>query len=650
MGRLINLFVINGLAINLTKYYKKKRAKISPIFRRSSLGNKGVGRLAVHRLADEITLESQAKGQLFGSRLHINWKELIQSEEYIEDLSVVVNDGISNLFKSGHGTRIILTGLKTKKWTKPILKDLAQKIENIKNPFKALDSFDIEIVCNDEEKQKWIDEAKTPLWVLEKSLYTFQFAIEPSNSGKVSFKWKYKFNPLNFPAASKIVARESHREQELLLKPDTFCEIPHNILTNEDLVNIGPISGIFHVFNQNGNIIDYTFGAGKRVAIKSFIKDNCGVKIFRDNIRVYNYGEPSDDWLGLELAKVQRAGDHFSKKVTIGAIFLDLQKSESGLKEKTNREGFTDNDTFRLFVSIVQEVFSSFEREAITDRDKIESFISKTPSVKKVGLLDTIKELDSKLTQKGLIDEFNPLLKKVEKDYNEMRDLMLNSGMSGLNLSLVFHEVEREIRFINVSLNESDYDKVLLKERVKSLVNLIENFAPIVKQNKKIKTTASKIIERAVQIHNSRFRYHNIVCSTPILTKESDDFEIKGPGNLLLSTISNIIDNAIYWVCIGHEMKSESEIPKAIYINSDTKSFDGPAIIIADNGEGFKMDIDELVQPYRTLKPGGMGLGLYFSNLVMETIGGKLLFPSNDDCGVPHIYSGAIVAIIFPKY
>ena len=97
-------------------------------------------------------------------------------------------------------------------------------------------------------------------------------------------------------------------------------------------------------------------------------------------------------------------------------------------------------------------------------------------------------------------------------------------------------------------------------------------------------------------------------------------------------------------------MKSESEIPKAIYINSDTKSFDGPAIIIADNGEGFKMDIDELVQPYRTLKPGGMGLGLYFSNLVMETIGGKLLFPSNDDCGVPHIYSGAIVAIIFPKY
>ena len=133
------------------------------------------------------------------------------------------------------------------------------------------------------------------------------------------------------------------------------------------------------------------------------------------------------------------------------------------------------------------------------------------------------------------------------------------------------------------------------------------------------------------------------------MTKESDDFEIKGPGNLLLSTISNIIDNAIYWVCIKHEKDSGAKASKAIYINSDTKSFDGPAIVIADNGEGFKMETDELVQPYRTLKPGGMGLGLYFSNLVMETIGGKLLFPSNEDCSVPQAYTGAIVAIIFPN-
>ena len=97
------------------------------------------------------------------------------------------------------------------------------------------------------------------------------------------------------------------------------------ILKNKDLINIGPIKGVFYVFNQNGKILDYTYGAGRRSAIKEYIKDNCGIKIFRDNMRVYNYGEPLDDWLGLELAKVQRAGDHFSKKVTIGAIQLILE-------------------------------------------------------------------------------------------------------------------------------------------------------------------------------------------------------------------------------------------------------------------------------------------------------------------------------------
>ena len=558
--------IIQNVWLTIGTDYKKKKAKISPIFHRSSLGNKGVGRLAVHRLADEITLESQARGEIFGSRLHINWSELIKSEEYIEDLSVVVEDGVTDLFETGHGTRIILTGLKTKKWTKVILKDLAQKIMNIKNPFEDIDSFEIEIICNEAEKQEWIDEAKNPLWVLDRSLYSFRFLIEPSSeSNNGLFKWSYKFNPINISSKGSIKPREIRKiENSFLLKPISTKDNTHNLLTNQDLEKIGPISGVFHVFNQNGKIIDHAFGAGKRVAVKSFIKDNCGVKIFRDNIRVYNYGEPSDDWLGLELAKVQRAGDHFSKKVTIGAVFLNLLQSESGLKEKTNREGFTDNDTYRLFVSIIQEVFSFFEREASADRDLIEAFTSDTPIVKKVALSDTIKELDLKLSKKGLSNEFQPLLRKVEKDYNEMRDLMLNSGMNGLNLSLVFHEVEREIRFINLSLEEANYDKSILKQRIKSLFHLIENFAPIVKQSRKIRTTASKLIERALEIHKSRFNYHNIVVSSPILTKEAEDFELKGPGNLLLSSLSNIIDNAIYWVDVQSEITASLHLPKAI--------------------------------------------------------------------------------------
>lgn len=61
------------------------------------------------------------------------------------------------------------------------------------------------------------------------------------------------------------------------------------------------------------------------------------------------------------------------------------------------------------------------------------------------------------------------------------------------------------------------------------------------------------------------------------------------------------------------------------------------------------MEPDEMILPFRTLKPSGMGIGLYYASLVMETIGGKLLFPEIHDLGLPEAYDGACVALVFPN-
>ena len=119
--------------------------KPSPKYRRISLGNKGVGRLAVHKLAKVITLETQAEGDPFSSRLTINWQDLIESGEFIEDLYVTVSRVEGSLFEKQRGTRIILSDLYTTIWTKASLRDLARRIENIRNPFKAIENFDVKI-------------------------------------------------------------------------------------------------------------------------------------------------------------------------------------------------------------------------------------------------------------------------------------------------------------------------------------------------------------------------------------------------------------------------------------------------------------------------------------------------------------------------
>lgn len=647
-----------------TDFKRGKNRKESKKFERVSFGNKGVGRLAVHKLAKIVTLETQVKGNSFSSSLTIDWKNLIDSKEYIQELEVEVDNTDEKLFSNGHGTRIVLSNLTTINWSKKSLKDLVRKIENIKNPFSSFPNFNVEIVCNDFH-QEWIEDVKSFADVLNDSLYQFEFEINVWNkintidfeNDFAEFRWSYFFNP---PPQTKIEKNRIEKKDKAttlvnnnnfhigdLLKEIDGENNSNKYLRNRDIYKIGSLKGKFYVFNQSSVLLNMHFG-GQINAVKNYIKENSGVKIFRDNIRVYNYGEPYDDWLNLDYDKIQRSGDHFGKKVTIGMVELDLKSSNSALVEMTNREGFIDNPEFNRFQLIIKEVFNFFEREASNDKDKIEEFIEGTKPIKKVGFGETLLQLQEKIKEKKLESELNPLLKRVDKDYTEMRDIMVNSGMTGLNLGVAFHEVDREMRFINADLNATKVNIEDIKNRVKNLIQILENLSPILRQSKSVSTNALNIVERAKQINSNRFTYHKIIFSSPLLTGENPNFNFKGPSSLLISALSNLIDNAIYWTTTKRDLVGTSFKP-AIYIGTDLNTFDAPAIIIADNGDGFTVEPEYLTQPFKTKREGGMGLGLYFSDVVMNMLGGKLIFPDNSDLSIPKAYNGACIALIFPK-
>lgn len=645
-----------------TDFKRGANRKESTKFHRVSFGNKGVGRLAVHKLARNIVLETQTKEELFANRLKIDWKKLIESKEFIQDLEVEIELVEGNLFKKGHGTRIILSNLTTTYWTKLALKELVRKINNIKNPFSKFSNFNVEVKCND-FYQEWLKDIKTPIDILNDSLYYYDFEIQVRESENseyfdndiAEYRWSYYFKP---PTQTNIEKRQVEKIQHdkdvkiinslhigELFKDIDGKENYSKYLRNKDLTNIGKITGRFFVFNQNSALLNMRF-SGQSNAVKNYIKENCGVKIFRDNIRVYNYGEPFDDWLGLDLAKIQRTGDHFGKKVTIGIVELNLKESINGLIEKTNREGFIDNYEFSKFSLLIKEIYSRFEREAEKDRDRIEEFLDSIKPVKKVGFGETLKELALRIKEKNIEKELEPLIKRVDKDYTEMRDIMVNSGLTGLNLGIAFHEVEREMQFINADLNSNKVNIESIKNRVGNLLQILESLSPILKQNKKIASNAKYIVERAAHINTNRFHYHKVIFSCPLLTEENPNFDFKGPANLLISALSNLIDNAIYWTTSKRDLIGVYYKP-AIYIGTDLKTFEKPAIIVADNGDGFALDPEFLIQPFKTKKEGGMGLGLYFADLVMNMLGGKLIFPDASDLEIPKVYNGACVALVF---
>src|SRR5204863_5354262 len=122
------------------------------------------------------------------------------------------------------------------------------------------------------------------------------------------------------------------------------------IIADASFLNgIGPIDGEFYIFDRDRAVLNLI---GESQFVQTYLDENGGIRVYRDGIRVYNYGEPGDDWLGLDLRRVNTPTRNISRNIVVGAVDLSLDNSGS-LIEKTNREGFVENDAYRRLRQIV---------------------------------------------------------------------------------------------------------------------------------------------------------------------------------------------------------------------------------------------------------------------------------------------------------
>lgn len=234
----------------------------------------------------------------------------------------------------------------------------------------------------------------------------------------------------------------------------------------------------------------------------------------------------------------------------------------------------------------------------------------------------------------------------IEREFNQMKDVMISSGTVGLNLSLVFHEVEHAVQGLYQAIASGERQENL-KMQANHLINLLEGFAPLLKQSGQKIVKITDILKRIRQLNESRFSHHKIVFSCPVITGENPEFQIRGPVNLFINTINNLVDNAIYWSRRRRELENNQR-PAAIGIYSLPDWFsEGPCIVVADNGPGFRISMEDAVRPFVSTRVGGMGLGLYYANLVMESNGGQLMIITPDELELPRHLDGAAIVLRF---
>ena len=410
---------------------------------------------------------------------------------------------------------------------------------------------------------------------------------------------------------------------------------------------IGPVTGMFYVYDRDQEVRQ------KLSHIRSlgnYLDENGGVKVYRDGIRVYNYGEHGDNWLGLDLRRVNVPTRRISRNIVLGEVHLSLKLSTE-LIEKTNREGFVENETCDRLRRIIFGALVVLEAERRIDKERIRQLMRKSDDLVGVKIEKPLHELRRELERQGVRDKFEKYIARIETNYRNMQETLLSAGMSGLNLAVIFHEVERGVRVLHQVISDGG-DMENAARQAQDLMRLLDGFSALLRRDSKRHHDARKLIEAARRFHVLRLRYHRIRLVCPLLENDDEGFKSRFAFSLVLGALSNLLDNALYWLRVRWPNRPADDMPleRALYIGVSHDFDAGPAILIADNGVGFQDDDPEnLARPFFTRKPDGMGLGLYYANLAMELNNGQLVFPQPGEVELPDGFDGAVVGLIFKK-
>ena len=589
----------------------------SPLHGRLPLGEKGVGRFAADKLGSQLHLISRAEG-CEEVVLTLDWDKLAD-ERYLDEATVTISERQPEVFTAHTGTRIEIRGLR-EAWNRRSVRALSRSITSICSPFEGSSDFEASLRVRPHES--WLAGLLSAGQIHELALFRASGNI---NGSEVSFN--YTFTPL--PSMDRVSPRSKFHVSNLQASGDARSTSPPDL----SRFRIGEVSFELLIFDREPQIL--ALGIEDKLGLKEYLDQNGGVRVYRQGIRIYDYGEPGNDWLGLDAARVNIPTRRISNNIVVGAVSLDLRQSQD-LLEKTNREGFVENAAYQALRQAVRYSVQQVAVERNIDKDRIRKAYS---SRQHQPVLDSLDDLRAKLRRRSLLSEFAPQLDAVQRDYVEMRDQLLTAAGAGLSLSVVVHEVDKAIADLNRAL-ERDVSIDRLRQLSIHLAELVDGLTYLVRRSGARAESAAAMVRNALFNVEYRLAHHKIQV-TNRFSKESD-FKVRCVRRLVIASLMNIIDNSIWWLDV------KSPTTKRIWIGP-SRELGGPTIIIADNGPGFMDPPEVLTQPFMSRRTEGMGLGLHLASEVMQAQGGQLVFPQAGDIDLPKSFSGAVVALRFKE-
>lgn len=606
-----------------TNYKKKEENKNT---NRKFSGEKGIGRFASAKLSSKLELITKQENDN-EIVVWFDWNDFSNEETYLDNVKVNWVIRPATEIKE-HGTILKLTNL-SDDWDEDKIGELRVALSRLLNPIVPNEDFLISI-----NLPNLIGKSLSGIIERPETLNRPNYFIKGSVSKEGA--------PLSVIFYSKKVGREE------------ILDLPEKLFTSIKPYSAGPFSFEFKVWDRDSENLSSIATETNSIIknVKRDLDDLCGISIYRDDIRVLPYGNQNNDWVRLDLRRVNNPTLRLSNNQIVGYISIGLETNPE-LKDQSNREGIVEGQAFEDIKDYVKLLLNEVEQRRYAERPRESQTTSNSPSsiFEKLSLKSLSVEIKEKrpnpeeilnlITKKDV--EIKETVIKIQEVISRYRRL----STLGLLIDPIIHDGNNYLHKINLKstsiLNEiqkTDCNLSKIADRVGEIQKVRRDFSQLFKRiepfgGRKRGRPQTIVVEDVIK--------NQFLLNSEELSKYNISYRLSNTQHKvtideseLAVVLMNLIQNSIYWL-------STIDVEREILVEVEDEQ-DGLAIIISDNGPGIKNGTeDNIFSPYYSTKPDGIGLGLAIAGEIMSEYNGELSLIRNS------ILGGASFKLLFRK-
>ena len=382
---------------------------------RTPVGDKGLGRLATMRLGEVLQLRTMTIDETVSRTVSFAWSSFAEGAALGQ---VPVKSGVAaKLDGRPHGTNVEILGLSEPNYwvSESNTTSLISKLSSLISPFRRFTNFRVNVRSGGQEQDLQSMSSEALNFASAKFEFRYEagrlklraFVARSLFRGQSGQANRQVFDELlsdkNIDRAIKAIRSSTRLAgrnfQDLRSEPGGWLfsledEIDWNDIPREPKLigaaDPGPFDGEIYNFLFNDQTKELLQAASVPLDL---LQGMTTVGIFRDGFRV----RMSDDW--MELAKGVTSGGFFQLRPrNVVGYFAITNRDNSRLVEKSDREGFVDNEAWRGFMTLANRTrkFANDSLDAVRsayDEFKKEELGSASPILRSMPLVESSAQL-----------------------------------------------------------------------------------------------------------------------------------------------------------------------------------------------------------------------------------------------------------------